>query len=73
MAADWVETKQFAAAYDTNLALLTETRDYLQRNLARGQPATDDPIAKLTANPRGFAPHRAARRDDVLAAAQQGV
>ncbi len=49
MAADWVETKQFAAAYDTNLALLTETRDYLQRNLSRGQPASDDPIAKLTA------------------------
>lgn len=49
MAAEWVETKQFAAAYDANLALLTETRDYLQRNLARGQPATDDPIAKLTA------------------------
>lgn len=49
MAADWVETKQFEAAYDANLALLTETRDYLQRNLARGQPAADDPIAKLTA------------------------
>ena len=49
MAAEWVDTKQFAAAFDANIALLTETRDYLQRNLARGQPSADDPIAKLTA------------------------
>lgn len=49
MAADWVETKHFDAVFATNIALLTETRDYLQRNISRGQDTTEDPIAKLTA------------------------
>lgn len=49
MAADWVETKTFDTVFATNIALLTETRDYLQRNLARGQTEPNDPIAKLTA------------------------
>lgn len=49
MAAEWVETKAFDTVFATNIALLTETRDYLQRNLSRGQPPSSDPIAKLTA------------------------
>ncbi len=49
MAAEWVDTPQFASVFDTNIALLTETRDYLQSNLALGHTPTEDPIAKLTA------------------------
>lgn len=49
MAAEWVETKAFDTVFAANIALLTETRDYLQRNLAREQAAAVDPIAKLTA------------------------
>lgn len=49
MAAEWVETKTFDTVFATNIALLTETRDYLQRNLSRKQTETPDPIAKLTA------------------------
>lgn len=49
MTAEWVETQQFSRIFDANIALLTETRDYLQHNLTHGQPETADPIAKLTA------------------------
>lgn len=49
MAADWVETPQFDAIFNTNLALLTSTRDYLQANLSHAGGDSPDPIAKLTA------------------------
>jgi len=49
MTAEWVDTQEFSRIFDTNIALLTETRDYLQENLAHTQTETEDPIAKLTA------------------------
>jgi hypothetical protein len=49
MPAEWVDTPQFASVFDANIALLTETRDYLQHSLSLGHTAAEDPIAKLTA------------------------
>ncbi len=49
MTAEWVDTPHFSSVFDRNIALLTETRDYLQHNLSLGHSPAEDPIAKLTA------------------------
>jgi len=49
MAAEWVETQEFDEIFETNLALLTDVRDYLQGNISAERSEEDDPIAKLTA------------------------
>jgi len=49
MAAEWVETDDFSNIFASNLALLTEVRDYLQTSVSAERVETENPVAKLTA------------------------